>query len=196
MTDIKTIGKATGGIFVLIVMAVAASNFVATSDISAVTVIDSQAEWQAEQASITNTEITSEGYLQLQDGETSGTYTTVTYDYTAENYTEVKAAADGFTENNSADVTVTYYDDTDSQVGTDTASLSQGETSIDISNAPASTATFEIETSLSRNTVDDATAQVDYETIHDDTETNTDLYEMLVVLLAVGGIVAVIRSIF
>lgn len=184
MADSLTSNKAVNAGIALILGVVMLSVAVGISDSTnyeTLVSVDTEDEWTDDSTSDTGVNY-DDGYLQLDDSETSGDHTGTKYAEADTEYVNVEAYD---LDDGSVDVTVTGYDDSDSETDTEDVTLSEeGEERIDVSDFSSDTEEYEVQYDLSRDSTDDTTPRVDAYSLEEGVDGITDWVEYLFAIFA------------
>jgi len=149
-------------------------------------VVDTATEWADAASSSTNVEFT-DGFLQLNDSQTTGDYQSVNYDIGANNLTGLVIQSRGSTDNNSANATVQYKNDSGTIQTTETLELSDGNRQVDLNDSYAQVS---VKYDLARDAASDASMEIDYYKVEQEKDSSFTLTIMkyLVPLIVLGAI--------
>lgn len=148
--------------------------------------VDDQSQWSNEAALSSSVDFAN-GTLKLSDSATTGSYESVNYNLSGSNLTEVVAQANGFKENNSANLSVKYKDSGGTVQDTETVELNSVSNSIDL-NESYSQVSLEFE--LDRETTADSSVKVDYFKVKQEKSSSftLDILKLIIPLAILGFI--------
>ena len=151
--------------------------------------VDSEADWNKDESSSTNINVSDK--IRLKSSSTTGSYSTVGYDISANNLTSVDVSANlENTSSSNASATFQYRDDTGTIQTSETVELGEGTTSVDVDNSYAQ---VNIEYDLDRDSASVKSPQVDYYKVNQETDSTLGLTVLryAIPLFALGAVAAI-----